>query len=109
MAIIFGAFAVGQTSSFAPDYAQAKVSAARMLKLFNRTPPIDCYSTEGSKPVSNITYYSVSLSVNAKTKLQLRIELGKHNSFVHFSAVDSFVFIMLRYQVIEKSLVRCYF
>ena len=53
MAVIFGAFAVGQTSSFAPDYAEAKVAAARMLKLFHRKPAIDCYSKEGNTPVSN--------------------------------------------------------
>ena len=54
MAVIFGAFAVGQTSSFAPDYAQAKISAARMLKLLDRVPFIDSYSTKGDSPVRDI-------------------------------------------------------
>ena len=52
MAVIFGAFAVGQTSSFAPDYAQARISAGRLFKLLDREPAIDSYSTEGETPVS---------------------------------------------------------
>ena len=51
MAVIFGAFAVGQTSSFAPDYAQAKISAARLFKLFDREPEIDSYNEAGLTPV----------------------------------------------------------
>lgn len=50
--IVFGAMAVGQTFSFTPDYAKAKVSAAHMFMLFERVPSIDNYSEEGKKPVS---------------------------------------------------------
>ena len=52
MAVIFGAFAVGQTSSFAPDFATAKISAARLFKLLDRVPSIDSYDKEGLQPVS---------------------------------------------------------
>ena len=51
-AVIFGAMAVGQNSSFAPDYAEAKMSASRMFALFEKVPMIDAYSDEGHKPVS---------------------------------------------------------
>ena len=51
MAVIFGAFAVGQTSSFAPDYAQAKISASRLFKLLDRVPEIDSENKEGATPV----------------------------------------------------------
>ena len=51
-AIVFGAMAVGQVSSFAPDYAKAKVSAAHVIMIIEKTPVIDSYSTEGLKPVS---------------------------------------------------------
>ena len=51
-AVIFGAMAVGQNSSFAPDYAEAKMSASRMFALFEKVPTIDAYSDEGHKPVS---------------------------------------------------------
>ena len=50
-AIVFGAMAVGQVSSFAPDYAKAKVSAAHVINIIEKTL-IDSYSTEGLKPVS---------------------------------------------------------
>ncbi|XP_068091620.1 ATP-dependent translocase ABCB1-like isoform X1 [Hyperolius riggenbachi] len=49
-AIIYGALALGQTSSFAPDYAKAKVSAAHIFSLLEREPIIDSYSTAGHKP-----------------------------------------------------------
>lgn len=51
-AIVFGAMAVGQVSSFAPDYAKAKVSAAHILMIIEKTPLIDSYSTEGLQLVS---------------------------------------------------------
>ncbi|XP_066210393.1 ATP-dependent translocase ABCB1 [Saccopteryx leptura] len=46
-AIVFGAMAVGQVSSFAPDYAKAKVSAAHIIMIIEKIPLIDSYSTEG--------------------------------------------------------------
>ena len=51
-AILLGALAIGQNSSFAPDYAEAKMSASRMLALLDKVPTIDAYSDEGHKPVS---------------------------------------------------------
>lgn len=44
--------AVGQVSSFAPDYAKAKVSAAHVIMIIEKIPLIDSYSTEGLMPVS---------------------------------------------------------
>ncbi|XP_009887262.1 PREDICTED: multidrug resistance protein 1 [Charadrius vociferus] len=49
-AVVFGAMALGQSSSFAPDYAKAKISAAHLFLLFERVPSIDSYSEEGEKP-----------------------------------------------------------
>jgi len=53
MAVIFGASAAGQASSFAPDYAEAKIAAGKILKLLERKPKIDCYNLEGITPVSD--------------------------------------------------------
>ncbi|XP_032499211.1 ATP-dependent translocase ABCB1 isoform X2 [Phocoena sinus] len=61
-AIVFGAMAVGQVSSFAPDYAKAKVSAAHVIMVIEKTPVIDSYSTEGLKPNTvegNVTFNEV--------------------------------------------------
>jgi len=52
--VIFGAMAVGQNSTFAPDYAEAKVSAQRMFALFDKKPSIDAYSKDGLSPVRYI-------------------------------------------------------
>nr|AAA37005.1 p-glycoprotein [Cricetulus sp.] len=49
-AIVFGAMAVGQVSSFAPDYAKAKVSASHIIMIIEKVPSIDSYSTGGLKP-----------------------------------------------------------
>ncbi|XP_054847966.1 phosphatidylcholine translocator ABCB4-like isoform X2 [Eublepharis macularius] len=63
--IVFGAMALGQTASFTPDYAKAKVSAAHMFMLFERVPSIDNYSEEGLKPEtfsSNIVFKEVAFN-----------------------------------------------
>ncbi|XP_048807065.1 ATP-dependent translocase ABCB1 isoform X4 [Lagopus muta] len=51
-AVVFGAMALGQTSSFAPDYAKAKISAAHLFVLFDRVPSIDSYCEDGERPVT---------------------------------------------------------
>lgn len=56
MAVIFGAFAVGQVSSFAPDYAEAGIAAARMFKLLDRRPEIDSYDPRGKSPVRFVVF-----------------------------------------------------
>ncbi|XP_053465061.1 ATP-dependent translocase ABCB1 isoform X1 [Nycticebus coucang] len=61
-AIVFGAMAVGQVSSFAPDYAKAKVSASHIIMIIEKVPEIDSYSTEGLKPdkmEGNVTFNKV--------------------------------------------------
>ena len=52
-AIIFGAFAIGQASAFAPNYSKAKISANRIFFLLDRKPIIDNYSEDGEKLVSS--------------------------------------------------------
>ncbi|XP_036036694.1 multidrug resistance protein 2-like isoform X1 [Onychomys torridus] len=49
-AIVFGAMAAGNASSFAPDYAKAKVSASHVIMIMEKLPEIDSYSPEGLKP-----------------------------------------------------------
>lgn len=52
-ALVFGALAVGQAGSFAPDYKKAKLSANRIFELLDRKPIIDGESEEGNKLVSS--------------------------------------------------------
>ncbi|KAG8443194.1 hypothetical protein GDO86_011850 [Hymenochirus boettgeri] len=61
-AVVFGAMALGQTSSFAPDYSKAMISAAQIFSLLEREPLIDSYSSDGDKPKScsgNVVFNSV--------------------------------------------------
>ena len=51
-AVVFGAMAAGSASSFAPDYAKAKVAASHIIRIIEKVPEIDSYGTEGLKPVS---------------------------------------------------------
>lgn len=50
--IVFAAMNIGQSSSFAPDFAKAKAAAGRILDLLAKTPEIDIYSEAGDKLVS---------------------------------------------------------
>ncbi|MEE6466382.1 hypothetical protein FKM82_006929, partial [Ascaphus truei] len=46
-AVIFSTMSVGHSSSLAPDFGKAKISARRIFQLLDRKPPIDSYSEEG--------------------------------------------------------------
>ncbi|XP_055083269.1 bile salt export pump-like [Periophthalmus magnuspinnatus] len=48
-AIITGGQALGRASSYTPDYAKAKISAARFFQLLDRVPLISVYSDKGKK------------------------------------------------------------
>ena len=52
LSTVFGAMIAGQISSMAPNYIEAKVSAARCFNILDRVPEIDAYSPEGRRLVS---------------------------------------------------------
>jgi len=60
-AVVFGGTALGRASNYAPDYAKARTSAARIFELFDREPTIDSYSTEGETWVSNFNMNTTNL------------------------------------------------
>ncbi|XP_044151513.1 ATP-dependent translocase ABCB1 [Bufo gargarizans] len=83
-AIVFGAMALGQTSSFAPDYAKAKMSAAHIFNLLERQPLIDSYSDAGHKPSKcdgNVRFRGVQFNYPTRPDVQvlqgLDISVGK--------------------------------
>uniref|UniRef100_F7E6I5 ATP binding cassette subfamily B member 1 n=1 Tax=Ornithorhynchus anatinus TaxID=9258 RepID=F7E6I5_ORNAN len=49
-AMVLGATALGHASSFAPDYARAKLAAAHLFLLLERKPLVDSCSDRGLKP-----------------------------------------------------------
>ncbi|XP_051957191.1 bile salt export pump-like [Xyrauchen texanus] len=48
-AIVTSGTALGRASSYTPDYAKAKISAARFFQLLDHIPKISVYSNEGYK------------------------------------------------------------
>ncbi len=52
IALVFGAFSIGQASAFAPNYVKAKLSSNRIFALLDREPVIDNYDESGQKLVS---------------------------------------------------------
>ncbi|XP_035989695.1 ATP-dependent translocase ABCB1-like isoform X1 [Fundulus heteroclitus] len=49
-AVLFGALALGEANSFAPNYAKAKMSASHLMMLLNKEPEIDNLSERGESP-----------------------------------------------------------
>ena len=78
-AIIFGAFAIGQASAFAPNYSKAKISANRIFFLLDRVPVIDNYSEDGEKLVNLLLHiHNVLYCIStALAKLHIMQQLAK--------------------------------
>ncbi|XP_065439340.1 ATP-dependent translocase ABCB1-like isoform X2 [Chrysemys picta bellii] len=49
LSVLYGVIEVEQSTSLAPDFGKAKVSAQRIFQLLDRKPLIDSYSEEGTK------------------------------------------------------------
>ncbi|XP_048881337.1 ATP-dependent translocase ABCB1 isoform X27 [Brienomyrus brachyistius] len=84
--IVFAAMNIGQSSSFAPDFAKAKASAQRILTLLERKPEIDIYSEKGDMPgtcTGNIEFHDVHFmyptrrNVNVLQGLNVSVSSGQ--------------------------------
>ncbi|XP_063180837.1 ATP-dependent translocase ABCB1 [Chroicocephalus ridibundus] len=103
-AVVFGAMALGQSSSFAPDYAKAKISAAHLFMLFERVPSIDSYSEEGEKPKTfggNVMIKDVAFNypnrpeVKILQGLNLKVEKGQTLALVGSSGCGKSTVVQL--------------
>ncbi|GAB0184714.1 ATP-dependent translocase ABCB1 [Grus japonensis] len=103
-AVVFGAMALGQSSSFAPDYAKAKVSAAHLFQLFERVPSIDSYSEEGEKPetfggsimIKDVAFnYPNRPEVKILQGLNLKVEKGQTLALVGSSGCGKSTVVQL--------------
>ncbi|XP_025923473.1 multidrug resistance protein 1-like [Apteryx rowi] len=103
-AVVFGAMALGQSSSFAPDYAKAKISAAHLFMLFETVPSIDSYSEEGLKPErfgGNIAIKDVMFNypnrpeVKVLQGLNLKVEKGQTLALVGSSGCGKSTVVQL--------------
>uniref|UniRef100_A0A7N6B0Q5 ATP-binding cassette, sub-family B (MDR/TAP), member 4 n=1 Tax=Anabas testudineus TaxID=64144 RepID=A0A7N6B0Q5_ANATE len=64
-AVLYGAMALGEANSFAPNYAKAKLSASHLMMLVNREPAIDNLSQQGESPDKfdgNVRFESVKFN-----------------------------------------------
>ncbi|XP_029414181.1 multidrug resistance protein 2 isoform X2 [Nannospalax galili] len=78
-AVVFGALAAGNASSFAPDYAKAKVSASHIIMIIEKVPEIDSYSTEGLKPnmlEGNVAFTGVMFNYPTRPNIPVLQELN---------------------------------
>ncbi|XP_073486147.1 ATP-binding cassette sub-family B member 5 isoform X1 [Aquarana catesbeiana] len=89
--LAYGAITVGQTLSFAPDYAKAKSAASHLFALFNSQPAIDSYSEQGQKlekcqgnlELHKVTFnYPSRPDVPVLQELSIKITSGKTVAFV---------------------------
>ncbi|XP_021045981.1 phosphatidylcholine translocator ABCB4 [Mus pahari] len=103
-AIVLGAVALGHASSFAPDYAKAKLSAAYLFSLFERQPLIDSYSREGLWPdkfEGSITFnevvfnYPTRANVPVLQGLSLEVKKGQTLALVGSSGCGKSTVVQL--------------
>ncbi|XP_070326213.1 phosphatidylcholine translocator ABCB4 isoform X2 [Odocoileus virginianus] len=103
-AIVLGAVALGHASSFAPDYAKAKLSAAHLFKLFERQPLIDSHSEEGLRPdkfEGNVTLNEVVFSYPSRPNvpvlrgLSLEVKKGQTLALVGSSGCGKSTVVQL--------------
>ncbi|EFB22674.1 hypothetical protein PANDA_001850, partial [Ailuropoda melanoleuca] len=103
-AIVFGAVALGHASSFAPDYAKAKLSAAHLFMLLERQPLIDSYGEEGLRPdkfEGNVTFNEVVFNYPTRPKvpvlqgLSLEVKKGQTLALVGSSGCGKSTVVQL--------------
>uniref|UniRef100_A0A3B3S4D3 ABC-type xenobiotic transporter n=1 Tax=Paramormyrops kingsleyae TaxID=1676925 RepID=A0A3B3S4D3_9TELE len=76
--IVFAAMNIGQSSSFAPDFAKAKASAQRILALLERKPEIDIYSEKGDMPFHDVQFmYPTRRNVKVLQGLNVSVSSGQ--------------------------------
>ncbi|XP_069585914.1 ATP-binding cassette sub-family B member 5-like [Ranitomeya imitator] len=89
--LTYGAVAVGQTLSFAPDYAKAKSAASHLFALFDREPAIDSYSLQGKKPdnlLGNLELQQISFHYPSRPDVPVLQELSVN---IHSGQTVAFV------------------
>ncbi|XP_034163847.2 ATP-dependent translocase ABCB1 isoform X1 [Pangasianodon hypophthalmus] len=72
--IVFAAMSIGQSSSFAPDFAKAKAATGRILDLLAKTPEIDIYNEAGDKPTNfkgDIEFRDVHFSYPSRPNIKI--------------------------------------
>uniref|UniRef100_A0A672J0P2 ATP-binding cassette, sub-family B (MDR/TAP), member 4 n=1 Tax=Salarias fasciatus TaxID=181472 RepID=A0A672J0P2_SALFA len=93
-AVLYGAMALGEANSFAPNYAKAKLSAAHLLMLLDKQPEIDNLSHEGDSPSVKFNYPSRP-DVPILQGLNLKVKKGETLALVGSSGCGKSTTIQL--------------
>nr|XP_048289550.1 ATP-dependent translocase ABCB1 isoform X2 [Myodes glareolus] len=96
-AVVFGAMAAGSASSFAPDYAKARVSASHIIMIMDKVPEIDSYGTEGLKPFLdskeikqlNVQWLRAQLGIVSQEPILFDCSIGENIAYGDNSRVVS--------------------
>ncbi|XP_013885095.1 multidrug resistance protein 1 [Austrofundulus limnaeus] len=103
-AVLFGAMALGEANSFAPNYAKAKLSASHLLMLLNKEPEIDNMSQEGQSPdkfEGNVSFEDVKFNYPSRADvpvlqgLKLKVKKGQTLALVGSSGCGKSTSIQL--------------
>ncbi|CAN9514222.1 unnamed protein product [Ophioblennius macclurei] len=103
-AVLYGAMALGEANSFAPNYAKAKLSAAHLLMLLGKEPDIDNLSHEGESPDQfdgNVTFDTVKFNYPSRPDvpilegLDLKVKKGETLALVGSSGCGKSTTIQL--------------
>uniref|UniRef100_A0A3Q2PGP9 ATP binding cassette subfamily B member 1 n=1 Tax=Fundulus heteroclitus TaxID=8078 RepID=A0A3Q2PGP9_FUNHE len=103
-AVLFGAMAVGEANSFAPNYAKAKMSASHLMMLLNKEPEIDNLSERGESPDmfdGNVSFEDVKFNYPSRPDvpilrgLNLRVKKGETLALVGSSGCGKSTTIQL--------------
>uniref|UniRef100_A0A8C1LUQ8 ATP-binding cassette, sub-family B (MDR/TAP), member 11b n=1 Tax=Cyprinus carpio TaxID=7962 RepID=A0A8C1LUQ8_CYPCA len=70
-AIVTSGTALGRASSYTPDYAKAKISAARFFQLLDHIPKISVYSDEGDKWVIQLAFIDCKFTYPSRPDIQV--------------------------------------
>ncbi|XP_037532573.1 ATP-binding cassette, sub-family B (MDR/TAP), member 4 [Nematolebias whitei] len=103
-AVLFGAMALGEANSFAPNYAKAKLSASHLIMLLNKEPAIDNLSQEGELPDKfdgNVSFEDVKFNYPSRPDvpilqgLKLKVKKGETLALVGSSGCGKSTTIQL--------------
>uniref|UniRef100_A0A8C6NY05 ATP-binding cassette, sub-family B (MDR/TAP), member 4 n=1 Tax=Nothobranchius furzeri TaxID=105023 RepID=A0A8C6NY05_NOTFU len=100
-AVLFGAMALGEANTFAPNYAKAKMSASHLMMLLNKKPDIDNLSQEGDKFDGNVSFVNVTFNYPSRPDvpilqgLNLKVKKGETLALVGSSGCGKSTTIQL--------------
>uniref|UniRef100_A0A8C6NXN7 ATP-binding cassette, sub-family B (MDR/TAP), member 4 n=1 Tax=Nothobranchius furzeri TaxID=105023 RepID=A0A8C6NXN7_NOTFU len=103
-AVLFGAMALGEANTFAPNYAKAKMSASHLMMLLNKKPDIDNLSQEGVSPDKfdgNVSFVNVTFNYPSRPDvpilqgLNLKVKKGETLALVGSSGCGKSTTIQL--------------